>query len=553
MLLASLAFALTFGLNYPIDNQAVYFLQALRQNDPGVLARDWYAAEVTHYHPAITQFVAPLLRLSPSGWAIAVLHPVIMVVGCSAWYTVCRRLVRSRPLALGAFFLVLCLMTLSKTLSTGVSYIFNEAFQPSTLGSVGLLLALPPFLSRRWLLSGIALGVSGLFHANFLVLNVAAFGLAHLFLGGDWRCIVRRLALQLGPSLLAVAFLLVPMLATVASEHGAEAQRILFQIRSPHHYAPTRFQRDLIPLVSWSVLGVVACRLLPKGRALRLLQRWWLATAVVVWSGTLLTSWGYIARVAQLFVWRLAPFLDLAGQSLFCLALARCVAKPALLRRLTMNDRISLFVSVMALACAYALRGNPRLTEAFCVMWGLAMLIAGARWAVSRWGRRGARFATATLPFAALCVFAWYVEPALSELEHRSNKLEPLPSYDQQLYDWIAKNTPRDARFLSPPWHHTFRYDTQRAIVVDWKATPMLPDEVLEWFTRLKDVTGRPGFRGFADLKGYNLMDMARLRRLDAKYDVDFVLVAKGPHRRLNQLKPVYSNARWVVFDVRQL
>ncbi len=559
VVLASLAFALTFGLNYPIDNQVVYFLEALRQNDPTTLSRDWYAAEVTHYHIAITQLIAPLLKLSPSGWVIALLHPLVMVVGCCAWYLVCRRLVRRVSLSLAAFFLLLCLMTLTKTLSVAVSYVYNEAFQPSTLGSLGLLLALPPFLARRWLLSGVMLGLSGLFHANFLALNVAAFGLAHLMLGGRLVDLVRRLALQLGPSAVALVVLVAPMLATVASEHGAEAQRILFKVRSPHHYVPAAFQRDLIPFAAWSTLGVVCCGLLPQRRAMALFQRWWLATALVVWGGTLLTSWEYIARVAQLFVWRVAPFVDLAGQSAFCLALASCVARPRLLRRLSLRDWIALCISLMALLSAYALRGNPDVTEALCVMILVGTTLGLVRWAAGRrsnWGPAQAlaavrRGTPALVAMASALVFGWYVQPGLTELEQRSSLLRPLPPHDQELFDWIAANTPKDARFLSPPSLRTFRYVTERAIVVDWKATPMLPDEVIEWFTRIKDVTGRPRFAAYNDLKGYHQMDVARLRRLDEKYDVDFVLVFKATQRRLLPLKPVFENARWAIFDVR--
>ena len=65
-----------------------------------------------------------------------------------------------------------------------------------------------------------------------------------------------------------------------------------------------------------------------------------------------------------------------------------------------------------------------------------------------------------------------------------------------ELYAWMRGSSPKDALFLTPPGVETMRFHGQRAIVVDWKSNPIVPEEVLEWHQRLKDVTGRPGFAG---------------------------------------------------------
>ncbi len=51
--------------------------------------------------------------------------------------------------------------------------------------------------------------------------------------------------------------------------------------------------------------------------------------AIVIWTGTLLTTWVQIPRVAQLFVWRFAPFLDLLTALLACAASASIAARPS--------------------------------------------------------------------------------------------------------------------------------------------------------------------------------------------------------------------------------
>ncbi len=546
------AFALTFGLNYGVDNQVTYFLSALRHNDPSVLARDWYAAEATHYHPVITQLVAPLIRWWPSGWAIAILQVVVVVGGCLGWHAVCRRLINHRNSALFAYVLILGLLSATHTLSAGISYIFNEAFQPSAMGSLGLLLSVPFFVSGRWLASGVALGISGLFHANFLVLNVATFGLAHLTLGGDLRTIARRLTLQLGPSLPALAILAMPMLATAGGEHAAEARRILFEIRSPHHYTPKAFQHDFIPLAAWTMLGVASARLLYQGRALARLMRLLLALAAVVWLGTLLTSWSYNTRIAQLFVWRLAPFLDLIGQTTFCLALVRVAQRPHVLRQIEWGDWVLILVGVFAVGSAYGLRGRPLVTETLLV--GVAVGVVGV--GLSLTGRRFLAkrvlgwILSAAIGAGALGVLAYGTYPWLDDLKPRSSLLRNHAPHDQQLYDWVADNTNEDALFLTPPTHQSFRFDTQRAIVVDWKCTPMLPDEVVEWFSRLEDVSGKT-IKTYRDLRGYEQLDPQRVERLQHAYGFDYVLTSSRARSRLKGLRQVFSNARWTVFDVR--
>jgi hypothetical protein len=422
--LCAVVFALTFGLNYGVDNQVVYFLSALRHNDPSLFVRDWYAAEATHYHPVITQLIAPLLRWWPSGWAVAILQVIVVVSGCLGWHAVCRRLLAHKTLALVGYVMVLALISATHALSAGISYLFNEAFQPSAMGSFGLLLAIPLFLSGRWLASGIALGVSGLFHANFLVLNIAAFGLAHLALGGDVRSIAKRLALQFGPSLPALAVLAVPMLATAGGEHSEEARRILFQIRSPHHYTPKAFQADFIPLAAWTVVGVIGGKLSFRGRAQKRMLTLALAFAAVVWMGTLLTSWHYFSRVAQLFVWRLAPFLDLAGQTLFCLGLVRAAWRPAALRRLKQSDWLLLLVGLGALTSAYGMR-RPLVTETLLIVCGVGLLGLSCVVATRKWWQRrlpGAALIS-LLGLGALGALAHGSQPWLERLEERSSLL----------------------------------------------------------------------------------------------------------------------------------
>lgn len=552
-------FALSFGFNYGVDNHPVYLLQALRLLKPEILKHDWYAAEAMQYHPVFSYIAAPLIRISPAGWGIGLALTVCITVGTAAWFSVLKRLSKSPLLALAAFGALVALMHATQTLSIAVSYIFNQAFQPSTLGSVGLIFALCAFAAGRWLWSGALLAFSGLFHANYLVLNVAVFGLVHLLLGGDLRQIARRLLLQLGPSVVPLAVLAMPMLATIGGGNAAEAQRILFQIRAPHHYFPRSFDQDLVLTLGWFALGMASSAALPSSRALNLLRRWMIACSIVVLVPTLLTSWSYVPRIAQLFVWRLAPFLDLVGQTLFCLALVRCARTPRAWRALQTAHWGTLFTALLALASAYALRDERAVTEVLLALVGVGALAVFlptlvARFALFRFG--GARFgALAPKLLWAVCactlaIACWHPWPEVAALRQRSNLLTGMPQVERDLYSWVKANTPLEARFLIPPQEPSFRYFAERPIIVDWKSTPMLPADVIEWYRRMKAVTARPSFASHRDMEGFRTLSSARVRSLKTEFGVDYLVTYAGT-RSGDGFKLVHRNARYDVYDLR--
>ena len=61
----------------------------------------------------------------------------------------------------------------------------------------------------------------------------------------------------------------------------------------------------------------------------------------------------------------------------------------------------------------------------------------------------------------------------------------------RELYAWAA-DTASDAVFVVPPELEEFRLRSARAVVADWKSTPILPEEVMEWYERMVAISGRP-------------------------------------------------------------
>jgi hypothetical protein len=146
---------------------------------------------------------------------------------------------------------------------------------------------------------------------------------------------------------------------------------------------------------------------------------------------------------------------------------------------------------------------------------------------------------------AALAQLGRDLPEQLEELPERSLLLRDGGPKSDDLYAWMREKTKRDAVFLTPPDVDTFRFYGQRAIVVDWKSTPMVPSELVEWLRRLSDVTGGP-VESRRDLRGYDELDREQLERLKAKYRLDYAVVRRGAERKLGY-EPVFRNQRYSV------
>ncbi|HEX3776480.1 MAG TPA: DUF6798 domain-containing protein, partial [Polyangiaceae bacterium] len=537
--IAALSFAASYGFNYGFDNQLVYFLKSLALVKPGILHADWFTNHTTHYHRSFIYLGALLLKLNARGWAVAIAQFVCVTLGAFSMYRIVQR-VAGRVLALPSFFLLLAMLFITRTSSVGASYLFDTIFQPSTLGALGSIVGTWLFVEERWFESGVALALGGIFHANYLVLAFPIFGLAHLALGLEG--FVERALRQFAP--LVVAALAVSPLLLAASHNApsADATEILFKIRSPHHYYPAHYERNFMPFAAWQMLGIGSGWLLhrtPNGKRLGAVLTGLMLT---IWTGTLLTTFVDIPKVAQIFVWRVAPNADIIAQIFVACALSQVLARPAVTRS---YPRVAI-----ALVCAglgifglyYRAKENAPLPWLLLTYFGLAVAARVLDLALDlavrlrdklKGGVATAKRLLALAPLAVGALALYREAPAKVEEGYQRSILvrndEERPNLE--LYRWLRESSPRDAIYLTPPDLDGARFLGERAIVVDWKAVPLIPSELLVWYARLCDVTGRR-VQSSKDLAGYQTLDSARLSELETKYHPDYVVVRRGGERR---------------------
>ena len=132
-----------------------------------------------------------------------------------------------------------------------------------------------------------------------------------------------------------------------------------------------------------------------------------------------------------------------------------------------------------------------------------------------------------------------------------------------QAQDWARDNTPKDAKFITPPeiWSiqkSDWRVHSQRASVVTLSEILMAafqPGYETEWTARFEDVA--PG--ALAQFKGnyfnnvqftrqaYNGLSEETLLSLACKYDANYVVMEKAANKNL---PVVYQNSVYAVYDV---
>ncbi|MES1179304.1 MAG: DUF6798 domain-containing protein [Myxococcales bacterium] len=554
--IAALVFAATYGLNYGDDNQVVYFLKSLALTDRSVLHDDWFTFHTTQYHRVFIYFGALLIKLNPKGWAVAITQFLFVLAGALVIYRLVKR-VAGVTLAVSAYLLLLSILFITRTSSVGASYLFDQILQPSTMGALGSIAGTLFFVEERWLESGICLAVGGAFHANYLVLAYPIFGLAHLALG--FKGLKQRLIGQFAPLLLVTIVLSPLLLAASHTKASPEAQEILFRIRSPHHYNPARYERNFMPFAAWQMLGIGSGWFLHKTANGRRLGAVLCGLMVTIWAGTILTTLYDFPKVNQIFVWRFAPNADLLSQILLSCALAKALTKPSITRLYPGVALGLMFAALGVFGVFFRGKENAPIPNLLLVFLAAVLVTRGLDLALDLGARflpaHAARFTRSKALFAAvpllLGAFEVYrVAPnKLEQARARSTLLKEERGATQDLYRWLREKSPKDALYLTPPDLEGTRFMGQRAIVVDWKAVPLIPTELLGWYERLCDVTGRH-VGGTGDLGGYNSIDRQRLALLVSKYHPDYVVLRRGGEGRFTELPVIYQNGAYSVLKI---
>lgn len=547
-LVSGLAFvtAASFGFSWGnVGNQETYMLAPLAAADPALFHGDWLVGHTYNYHPRFAALVVALSALGDMRFVTALFNLAATLAGLAAIGLMVHGSVAQqerKDLVVGPAVLfsgLLLMLIAGESRSVGDSYIFSTGLQPSVLASVCWLAGIAAFQRQRWLAAGLLVGAGGFWHINFLVLGLPVFAAALVIYSP--RGVPGRLVPLLLPSLLLLALDLPTLAAAGAGKDVDAARAILQTFRAPHHYLPLTYLYDFLPFGFWTIAGTVAMSAMWRDRAARALGAVALSCCMAVAAATLLTTVVFIPQVSQAFVWRVAPFGVLTCQILVLSWYARTRPWSPSEGRL----RILVLAGALAIAAADVVHGERMrsIVPLVLVFLGTGMLLdANGIRPRKLPGLTGAGLLVALV---AATPTAW---KRIDQLASTST-LNPWASARPMrgLCRW-AGSTPVDALFLIPPQDGAFRVLCKRPVVVDWKSTPMLPDELLEWRRRISLVSGLSDPHAEAAvLAGYAAMSRARLARLGQMFGADFAVFHLPAPKDLRRLPVAYSDGAYVV------
>lgn len=324
-------------------------------------------------------------------------------------------------------------------------------------------------------------------------------------------------------------------------------------VMTGRRYAPLR--KQLIPLAAGgalALLGVLPLLRLNLGVDPEVNQA---ATRIYLWRlshhlnilefkpeflvrfAVFVAVWGATAAIVSLRDFRQSRLQAFCGASLLAVAVGIAVtlaAAPDI-------DRIAGLLRVYWYRLADAV---IPLGWAFGAAGGLAQLL---RWRPAM-GKCGVAL--------AIALAAWQlalVAPRVVEARPRADKpgkVTDLAGW-REVCDWIRREAPREALFLTPRTCQTFKWYAERRELATWKDVPQDASGLVEWRRRLRAAFGNqrpcPGEGLWYGSGGEAPLDV--LRAVVRYYGIDFVVTeAKYP---IAGEEPVFAGEAYLVYDVR--
>lgn len=394
-----------------------------------------------------------------------------------------------------------------------------------------VFLALAAIIRNQWRAALLLAGAAGAFHVLVGGWTAVAIGLAYLALQDDrdWPPLALILPAAAGGLILALPGL-IPAIALnwgVEKEFGREAARIYVFDRLAHHLVYHRFAADHIARFQLLLVAWIALAWLLRGaRNLRRLQ-YVVAGAVVI--GLLGVAIDQIAVITGNLeqVNTADSELSVAGR----------------LRYYFFRMSDSLVPVGVALAMVVGLH-KLQASRPVLASWltAAAILLAAANIADVYYWRQQQRLPGAVLqprPTADSWPRWWLQKPhpqvpnsATAEAWHRDWRAA---------CDWIANNTPADAKFLTPREQQTFKWYAGRPEVANWKDIPQDARGLIAWKQTLDELYPRSREHHRHDLAAFS---DAELQRLARKHGADYIVIDRTRANRQIRLPKVYPPIR---------
>ncbi len=126
-----------------------------------------------------------------------------------------------------------------------------------------------------------------------------------------------------------------------------------------------------------------------------------------------------------------------------------------------------------------------------------------------------------------------------------------------RLCRWVKTNTEKEALFITPPYQEGFIFYAHRPMIAEFGVNPHLPEEIVEWKNRLRDLAGGDplencsGFDCSENLeKDFNRLSADQVKALSRKYKASYFVTES---KTSFPFVLVYGNKSFFLYDVRRV
>jgi hypothetical protein len=277
------------------------------------------------------------------------------------------------------------------------------------------------------------------------------------------------------------------------------------------------------------------------------------AFLLIIILSTLLTTIIFIPTVSKLFFWRMAPFSVILSQIIFSAA----IINHALSHQKEITVRFLITFGLLLLGYLFILRWY---SYSYDLTSSKTFLLLGILFIVNIFFLRNIitiKVSPNLLSKNAIIIYCLgmfsltYAYQFNSAFYQSSTLINDFPrKTEKDLYQWV-KTTKQSELFLIPPNMHNFRLHSERAIIVDWKSTPIDPNGLIEWHQRIKDITGLDDIQLYKEVKAaYLTLDKDRLIFLKKKYGINYAVIYRANKSLGHNIKEVFKNEMFIVVSL---
>lgn len=296
-----------YGYQFGRSNHSVYLLDAMRQNDPSLLANDWFATSTLQYHVIFTHFSAALLRAGVIEPVFACAYALLVLLFHVAWRGIVHRLNGDdERYVLSVVLYHLC----AAGTGLGMYQFFQDSsLLPSNLANVALLWGIWMWIADRPIAAGACMGIAGVFHLNHAVIGVAMWSVLSLV---EWKKANRRDLILGGllaivPSLINIGLAMGMKLTRSGAMPLGEFVELYVRLRHPHHYDPSSWPTGIwLAILLPTAAGLMLLRERARGIFLFMLM---LNLVALIGAGI----WYFSETLVQMSLYRFSIYVQLLG------------------------------------------------------------------------------------------------------------------------------------------------------------------------------------------------------------------------------------------------